>query len=75
MITYITTPTTVYYENPSPNKSFNEMHYYLKAKGIKNNKFFLLIYDPGLIGVDPRDPNLDLVTKNRIARECTINFW
>lgn len=75
MITYITTPTTVYYENPCPNKSFNEMYYYLKAKGIKNNKFFLLIYDPGLIGVDPRDPNLDLVTKNRIARECTINFW
>ena len=34
----IQTPMTVYYESNSPNKSFMKMHYFLKTKGIKNNK-------------------------------------
>lgn len=57
------------------NQSFLNMHYYLKQKGIQNNKFFLVIYDPDLIGVNPRDPNLNTVMKKKILRECIINFW
>lgn len=71
----IQTPMTVYYESNSPNKSFMKMHYFLKTKGIKNNKFFLLIYDAGLIGVNPRDPNLPVQMKMRILRECCTNYW
>lgn len=52
-----------------------DMHYLLRAKGIENNKFFLIIYDPDLMGVDPRDPELSLEMKTRIFRECVINFW
>ena len=68
-------PQTVYYQDTSTNQSFMKMHYFLKAKGIKNNKFFLAIYDAGLMGVDPRDPNLPLEMKLRIFRECMTNYW
>ena len=68
-------PKTVYYQDTTTNQSFMKMHYFLKAKGIKNNKFFLLIYDPGLMGVDPRDPNLPPQMKLRILRECMTNYW
>ena len=46
---------TVFYQMNTENKSFLEMHYYLKARGIKNNKFHLLLYDKDLAGVDPYD--------------------
>ena len=81
MISNVTnTPVTVYYDMHTSNESFLKMHYFLEAKGIKNNKFFLLIYDPGLIGIDPRNPApenpiLARQLKMRILRECTINFW
>ena len=68
-------PKTVYYQDTTTNQSFMKMHYFLKAKGIKNNKFFLLIYDAGLMGVDPRDPNLPPQMKLRILRECMTNYW
>ena len=68
-------PKTVYYQDSTTNQSFMKMHYFLKAKGIKNNKFFLLIYDAGLMGVDPRDPNLSPQMKLRILRECMTNYW
>ena len=68
-------PATVYYQDSTTNQSFMKMHYLLKAKGIKNNKFFLLIYDAGLMGVNPRDPNLSREMKLRILRECMTNFW
>lgn len=68
-------PKTVYYQDTTTNKSFMDMHYFLKARGIKNNKFFLLIYDAGLMGVNPRDPNLSTQMKMRILRECMTNFW
>ena len=71
----IQAPRVVYYEDNSPNKSFMKMHYFLKARGIKNNKFFLLIYDPDLIGVNPRDPNLSIQMKMKILKECMTNYW
>ena len=68
-------PVSVYYQMETSNKSFLEMHYFLKAKGIKNNKFFLILYDRDLAGVNPRDPTLNEVMKAKILRECMINFW
>lgn len=64
-----------YFQDTTTNQSFMDMHYLLRAKKIQNDKFFLVIYDPGLMGVDPRDPTLNREMKLRILRECIINFW
>lgn len=63
------------YHMSTTNQSFLDMHYYLKEKGIKNNAFFLAIYDTDLIGVDPRDPRLPFEYKKKILAECFRNFW
>lgn len=65
----------VYIEFECTNKSFLDMHFYLKAKGIKNNAFMLLLYDPGLAGVDIYDPNLTFDMKRRILLETRRNPW
>lgn len=59
----------------TPNKSFIDMHLYLKDRGIKNNAFFLILLDKDLQGVDPRDPRLNKVWKSKILRECIFNYW
>lgn len=66
---------TVYKQYSTNNQSFLDMHYFLKAKGIKNNDFHLLIIDADLARVDPRDPNIGQMYKSRILRECLINYW
>lgn len=66
---------TVFYQMNTENKSFLEMHYYLKARGIKNNKFHLLLYDKDLAGVDPYDISLPIYMKQKIFLECQRNFW
>lgn len=63
------------YQMETSNKSFLDMHFYLKAKGIVNNKFFLVLHDPDLRGIDPRDPRLTELMKRKVLRECTTNFW
>lgn len=68
-------PIQVYYDYNTKNESFMKMHYFLKAKGIKNNSFFLLLYDTGLVGVNPYDLTLPRQMKIRILRECVINYW
>lgn len=70
-----TAPVNVYYQMETSNKSFLDMHFFLKAKGIKNNKFFMILYDRDLAGVNPRDPNLNEMMKAKILRECMVNFW
>ena len=65
----------VYYQMTTSNSSFLEMHHYLKGKGIKNNAFFLVLLDPDLAGIDPRDPRLNLMMKQKVFRECMNNFW
>ena len=70
-----TIQTEVYYQMETSNKSFIDMHFFLKAKGIKNNRFFLILYDRDLAGVDPRDPTLNEMMKAKILRECMVNFW
>lgn len=58
------------------NISFLQTSQDLKTLGIKNNKFFLAIYDRSLIGVDPFDiKNLTKDKIQRIITECIINPW
>lgn len=65
----------VYYQFSTNNQSFLDVHYFLKGKGVKNNAFFLVILDPDLAGVDPRDPRLNLHMKQKIFKECMWNYW
>ena len=57
------------------NKSFIEMHHYLKNIGIKNNQFFLELKDESLEGIDPHDINLSDEMKAKIFIECKNNIW
>lgn len=66
---------TVYLQKTTNNQSFLQMHYYLRDIGIKNNAFFLILFDPDLDGVDPRDPRLNLFMKQKILAECMKNYW
>lgn len=66
---------TVYLHMSTPNQSFLDMHYYLKDIGIQNNAFMLAILDPDLAAVDPRDPQLSPIMKQRVLRECICNYW
>ena len=73
--TQIVARQTIYYHMETTNQSFIDMHYFLKQKGIENNKFFLVLYDKDLAGVDPRDPKLSFEMKQRVLRECCCNYW
>ena len=58
------------------NRSFKRMYKVLKTLGIKNNKFFLRLYDASLQDVNPRDEaNLTKEQKLRIIAECKRNPW
>ena len=65
----------VYYQTSTSNQSFINMHYILKSLGIKNNRQHLILLDPDLAGVNPRDPRLSRMMKIKILRECSNNFW
>lgn len=65
----------VYYQMSTTNKSFLDMYHYLKDRGIQNNKFFLVLTDPDLAGVNPRDTRLNTFMKQKILRECVVNYW
>ena len=57
------------------NKSFLNLYNDLYKLGIRNNKFFLRIYDKDLIGVDPYSPILPLDMQMKILLEVIINPW
>ena len=57
------------------NRSFLEMHYYLKKTGVENNKFMLTLLDPDLAAIDPHDPNLSQINKAKVLREVKYNYW
>ena len=65
----------VSYQMTTRNRSFLEMHYYLKKKGIRNNAFMLALLDTDLAGIDPFDPQLSFAYKAKVHRECCRNFW
>lgn len=66
---------TVYYQMNTKNKSFLDMHYYLKARGINNNKFHLLLFDPDLANINPFDDTLPVYMKQKVFVECQRNFF
>lgn len=68
-------PVQVGYQLSTSNKSFLEMHWWLKQQGRKNNKFFLQLYDVALANINPRDPNLNDHWRGRVLRECIVNEW
>ena len=58
------------------NVSFLKVHLFLKKKGIKNNTFFLELYDESLKDIDPCDEyNLTDEQKQRVIVECCRNAW
>lgn len=65
----------IYYQMNTSNKSFLDMHYYLKARGLKNNKFHLILFDRDLANIDPYDASLPVYMKQKIFIECQRNFW
>ena len=66
---------TIYYQKTTKNKSFLDMHHYLKSIGIKNNAFMLALIDPDLDGINPHDPNLNAYYKQKVLRECLCNYF
>lgn len=64
-----------YIDFDTPNKSFLRLAMVLKRMGIKNNYFFLSLFDKSLLGVDPHDPNLTTEQQLRISYESKINIW
>lgn len=58
------------------NVDFIRMFLLLKRMGIENNKFFLIVTQPELRGIDPhnlKDDSQEL--KLKIAYECKVNPW
>ena len=64
-----------HYQWSTKNKSFIQLHNDLKQLGIKNNKFFLRLYDTTLEGVDYFNPFMPLEMQARVFRECVVNPW
>lgn len=63
-------------DSKTKNLSFIRMYKILKQLGIKNNKFFLRLYDKTLQGVNPFDEeNLTEEQKVRIYAEVKRNPW
>ncbi|MGL5312439.1 MAG: hypothetical protein ACRC92_04225 [Peptostreptococcaceae bacterium] len=65
----------VFYDFATPNKSFVNMHIVLKELGIDNNKFFLMLFDRQLSGVNPHDKNLHPELVHRVVMEVKCNYW
>jgi hypothetical protein len=62
-------------DHKTRNKSFLMTYLELESLGIQNCKFFLKLYDRDLVGVNPRDPNLDRRTMAKILLEIESNPW
>ena len=63
------------YDVYTSNLSFIQTSKDLKTLGVKNNRFFLKLYDPALIGVNPYDKSLSHETIQRIIIEAMRNPW
>ena len=65
----------VFFDVKTKNTSFIKVSKELKDNNIRSYMFPLMIYDQGLIGVDPYDENLSPALKSRIIVECKRNIW
>lgn len=66
---------TKHYHWKTKNTSFLELYKDLQTLGVKNNKFFLALYDKELADFDPYGPVVPLEMQARIIREIIINPW
>lgn len=66
--------TKFIYDSKTTNRTFLKMYVILKKLGVKNNKFFLKLYDKNLQGINPFDEdNLTEEQKLRIKIEIQRN--
>lgn len=63
------------YDWETTNISFLQTASDLKRLGIKNNKFFLKLYDKSLQGIDPHGKYISQEMVYKIITECTRNIW
>lgn len=63
------------YDWKTTNKSFLDLYKILQKLGIRNNKFFLKIYDRDLIGIDIYKTMLPQDMQLKVLLECIINPW
>lgn len=63
------------YDWHTSNLSFLQTSADLKKLGIKNNKFFLILYDKDLQGIDPYGKYISQEMVFKIVTECTRNIW
>ena len=69
-------PEKIYYQTNTTNKSFLRMYKFLRDKGVKNNKFFLRLYDKDLMNLKPLEMiNPDKYIRTKILKEIAINPW
>ena len=69
---------TVFYNIYTKNISFLQTSSDLKRLGIKNNMFFLKLYNRDLLDIDPYSPNLTSTTIKALVLEMMMNpyfFW
>lgn len=55
------------------NISFLKLHAYLRNRGVKNNKFFLRLYNKNLQGVNPHSPTITRQQKDWVLAEIKQN--
>ena len=74
---YIHETGNIFYDTETCNLSFLQVAQDLKSLGIKNNMFFLRLYDKGLQGIDPHGPITVMSPElcQRIMAECIRNPW
>lgn len=63
------------YDFKTKNRSFINLYKDYKKLGIKNNKFFLILYDTDLQLIDPYSPGLPKDYQLKVFLECLINPW
>ena len=63
------------YDFTTKNRSFINLYKDLKKLGVKNNKFFLILYDTDLRAIDPYSPMLPKDYQLKVFLECLINPW
>ncbi|MGL5718099.1 MAG: hypothetical protein ACRCX2_34160, partial [Paraclostridium sp.] len=65
----------VTYHYTTKNYSFLKMAKTLKMLGVENCMFHLKVYDPKVIDIDPRSPNLTIEQKARVLKEIMRNYY
>ena len=63
----------MFYDWETKNRSFVKVANFLKELGVANYRFPLILYDPGLSGVDPFDPRISEDMQARVIYEASRN--